>query len=164
VRAGLNAAGMRPELDLPSRPIVSSYGIFTRLHAWLRRLALDRALAAGADPHSSPALGCRAQQLTGGFKRKRLADAVRRLRADARRPLSRGWSSAVPINRGELLAADPLLAEIEAQLGEGVVYCQGVVRLDLLLADGGSSIYAGQGPTRLVAELGAVLDGLEGRG
>jgi hypothetical protein len=164
MRAGVNEPAIRAELELPGGAEVGSYGFFTRVHARLRASALDRALAVGADPHASPALGCRAQQLTGGLKRKRLADAVRRLRADARRPMSRGWSSALPINRGELLAADPLLAEIEAQLREGVVYCQGVVRLDLLLADGGSSVYAGHGPSRLVAELEAVLDGLEGRG
>jgi hypothetical protein len=164
MRAHVNEPALRADFELPRGANLGSYRFFTRLHARLRASALDRSLAMGADPNASPALGCRAQQLTGGFKRKRLADAVRRLRADASKPPSRGWSSALPLNRGELLAADPLLAEIEAQLREGVVYCQGVVRLDLLLTDGASSMYAGSGPGRLVAELEAVLDGLEGRG
>jgi hypothetical protein len=164
VRTGFSDVGTRSGLGLPSAPRFGPHGFLTRSHAWLRRSSLDRALAGGADPQASHALGCRARQLTSESKRRRLADAVRRLRNDAMRPPFRGWSSAVPINTDALIAADPILNVIEADLREGVVYCQGVVALERLLSDGGSSLYVHPGPSTLKSELADILDALEGRG
>lgn len=155
---------MRSELGLPSPPSFGPHGFFTRLHAWLRRSSLDRALAAGADPGASPALGHRARVLTGESKRRRLADAVHRLREEAQLPPSPRWSSAIPINREEVVAADSLLSEIESLLREEVVYCQGVVRLERLFGDGASPVYSQARQGTLRRELEKVLAALRGRG
>jgi hypothetical protein len=152
------------DLGLPDLPALGHQGLLTRLQVWLRRPWLDRALAAGADPHASRALAQRALQLTSDSKRRRLANAIGRLRADAAGPAPIGWSSAIPVNRDALIAADPILRAIEADLRDGVVYCQGVVALERLLTDGGSCLYVPDRARLLKSELAEVLDALEGRG
>ena len=54
-------------------------GLWLRAQVFLSRLGLDRALARGADPLSSPKLALRAEQLQRPKVRERIAKAIERL-------------------------------------------------------------------------------------
>ncbi len=84
-----------------------------RLSVLLHRLTLDRELAAGVDPDSSPQLALRASQLTRGRSRRRLADGLERLLADARR--SGALSSAVR-PRSNLVRSQAVLDALQRRL------------------------------------------------
>ena len=60
-----------------------------RLRARARRLKLDRALAAGADPSDSPLLAARAAQLVDPSTRQRIAACLEQFAFTADRPPSR---------------------------------------------------------------------------
>jgi hypothetical protein len=137
-------------------------GVPTRIRVALRSRCLDRALAEGADPLASPALGLRAQRLTRRRNRVRLAESIERTLVAATTP-SRGRSAAVAPPRPVIEAARLPLLRIEAKLlSEGPVYAQGIARLRLLLTDGGSALYAPANPAELTDELERIIAGLEG--
>jgi hypothetical protein len=63
--------------------------LLVRLQARARRMKLDRALAAGADPSASPLLAARAAQLVAPATRRRIAARLEQLAFTAERPRRR---------------------------------------------------------------------------
>jgi hypothetical protein len=109
---------------------------------WLRRGSLDRSLAAGADPQTSPELARRARQLSSPRFRAGLAASIRNLLDAAEEP-RRAFTSAVPIQRSAILAERELLLELAAELrSDEELRPRGIVLVERLLTDGGSPIYA----------------------
>lgn len=132
----------------------------TRLRARTRRMELDRALAEGADPASSPLLAARAAQLVGRANRYRLAAALEHLALTAEAPL-RLWRAAprrdaVAANRRELM-------ELASTLRRGgLLYARGIAILELVLIDGSGPAYTdarGEGLARQLQLAGAGLGG-----
>jgi hypothetical protein len=128
--------------------------------ARVRWRSLDRALANGADPASSPALAERARHLTRPEVRAGLAESVRGVIEAAsqppvipssRVPLSR---PAVPAARGDLQRLASLLAS------EVPVYAEGLARVELLLTDGGGPLYSADYPAALSRELDRIMTAL----
>jgi hypothetical protein len=111
------------------------------VRVWLRRGSLDRSLAAGADPAASPELSRRARQLTSRRSRSTLAASVRSLVGAAESP-PRGYTSAAPIQRQEILAERELLLELAADLESGdELKPRGIALVERLLIDGDSPLY-----------------------
>jgi hypothetical protein len=111
-----------------------------RLSVLLHRLTLDRELAAGADPDSSPQLALRATQLTGGRSRRRLADGLGRLLVDARRP---GALSSAVHPRANLIRSEAVLDALQRRLrSDERLSPKGLAMLHRMLTDMGSPLYA----------------------
>lgn len=137
--------------------------IFIRVQARLRGRSLDRALSNGEDPASSPVLTRRAAWLTSTKNRHALARSIRRL-LDPPSGRRAGLSAAVPPHRGELAGARMPLARVAALLEiDEPIYARGVARLQLLLSEGGSALYAPHRTGELRGEVEGILDALEGR-
>jgi len=158
--AGLNliAADAR---GLPRAP--DEAGMLVKARARFRGRSLDRALSNGVDPASSGLLTRRAAWLTSTKNRHILARSITRLLdpPSGRRP---GPSAAAPPHRGELAGARMLLARVGALLEiDEPVYARGVARLQLLLTDGDSALYAPHRTGELLGEVEGILDALEGR-
>jgi hypothetical protein len=137
--------------------------MFIKAQAWFRGRSLDRALSNREDPASSAVLARRAAWLTSRKNRHALAQSITRLLdpPSGRRP---GPSATVPPHRGELAGARMLLARVAALLEiDEPVYARGVARLQLLLTDGESALYAPHRTGELVGEAEGILDALEGR-
>lgn len=108
---------------------------------WLRRGSLDRSLAAGADPGTSPELAHRARQVTSPRFRAGLAASIRNLLDAAEEP-RRGLSSAVPVQRYEILSERELLLELAADLeSRDQLQPRGVALIEQLLTNGDSPVY-----------------------
>jgi hypothetical protein len=110
---------------------------------------LDRDLAAGRRPGSSPAHARRARRLVAPRGRRRLAAGLERplAAAVAPRPV---YSAAVPPHRGEVRAArEDLEALVERLRDERPVTARGVALVSLLLSDGASPAYAPRRPGAL---------------
>src|SRR5947209_3640618 len=122
-----------------------------RLSARLRRSALDRALAAGADPAASPTVAVRAAQLGAPSPRARSAAGLESiaLAASADRGPARIQPSrpAVRANRERLLDLAALLRR------SGPLYAQGVAMLELVLIDGCGPAYTDRRGEALTREL-----------
>jgi hypothetical protein len=160
------ATGVRDLHSSLDRALIERAGprLSTRLRVFLRRRSLDHRLADGAAPQSSPELELRARQLVSRADRSRIAESIDRLLAEARSGARSRWSSAVPVDRGAIAAAAPLLSRIAAVLElEGPIYCQGVAMLETMLRDGASAIYGRGGERALSAQLERVIAALEGR-
>ena len=118
----------------------------TALRCRLRRNAVDRELAAGADPDSSECRHLRASELTGESNRKALAAAYERhiVAATSSPPLD-----VLPVNwrgvRAQSLREDP------------GVRVQGVARARLLLTDRESALYDKDDDSGLVHEVRSTL-------
>jgi hypothetical protein len=108
---------------------------------WLHRGSLKRALAAGAEPSSSPDLTRRAGQLTSPRHRRKLAAGLNRTLREAEQSRA-PFTAAVPLRRREILDAR---AEIERLardlLAPGEVQARGVVLVQNLLTDGLSPFF-----------------------
>jgi len=135
--------------------------------AWMRarlcRSGLDAALACGVDPSRSPALAYRSARLTSERGRERLAASLDRVLDAVVRP-ARGWSTAVPPCRDEVVAADALLVQVRELLRSRTpVYSQGAARLENLLRDGGGPLYWPARRGALRHELEVAIAALEGR-
>ena len=127
--------------------------------AW-RGAALDRELAAGADPHLSAVLARRAQTLTSERHRNSVARGLSGALRSARQP-SRRISAAVPPDASELLAAETVLDALEARLRERrPVGAQGMALLRLLLTDPDSALYQAGKDGTLAGELRAAAAAL----
>ena len=113
-----------------------------RLAARWRSLALDRALAEGASPDSDAALALRAQALIGQRARRDLANQIRRIILDARRPARAPWAAVIISHR--------LIREVELDLSrlalrllaEDPVDVRGVASARALICDGSGPLYA----------------------
>jgi hypothetical protein len=115
------------------------------LRVWLRSLELDRALAAGSAPSSSPELALRAELLVAERSRAALAAAVTAAVDAASAPA--GTASFTPIAAARVLeAAGPLVClarELTTAEAPGVA---GVALASLLVCDGaGSPLYEDRG-------------------
>jgi hypothetical protein len=115
--------------------------IFEPARVWLRRGALDRRLARGADPSDSPQLARRAQQLKSRRCRHGLAQGIRNLLDAAEEP-RRALTSAVPLQRRAILTESPLLIGIARELtSEDDLNPRGIALVEQLLTDGDSPLY-----------------------
>jgi hypothetical protein len=132
----------------------------TRLLARGRRLALDRALAEGADPTGSPLLAARAAQLVQPGNRHRLASALEHLALAAEAGPMR--VRVVP-RRRTLEANRARLLELAGTLRNGgLLYARGIAILELVLIDGTGPTYTdphGEGLARQLDLAGASLGG-----
>lgn len=121
--------------------MAASFIPLQRGRVWLHRRDLDRELARGGDPHTNPALARRAEQLTSTRCRRSLAAGIERTLAAAEHP-SRALTSAVPLQRREILAARAGLLALAAELGgTDEVQPRGVALVQRLLTDGDSPLY-----------------------
>jgi hypothetical protein len=123
-----------------------------RLRPWHRVLArcaasrLDRELAAGASPETSPRLAARTVQLTSNKARRDLAASVRRILAAAGDPAAVTVMTArparLPLARAQIRqSADPLAALADCLAAPGPVPAQGVAMVSQLPADGAGPLY-----------------------
>jgi hypothetical protein len=125
------------------------------LRCRLRRTALDRELAAGADPDSSECRHMRASQLTSESNREALAAAYERLlhAATSFPPLD-----VLPVNWRAVRAARPRLERLAQRLREDHgVRAQGVARARLLLTDGDWALHVKDRDSRLMDEVRSTL-------
>lgn len=111
------------------------------LRAWLKRWRLDRELAAGGDPHE-PLRRVRATKLTRLRTRRAIASRLESAIAAAESPPRRTLSPAIPVHRGAVREARPLILSLANALREqGRLSAQGIARAEMLVTDGGSSLY-----------------------
>jgi hypothetical protein len=112
------------------------------LRVRLRRPALDRALADGERPEASPLLALRADQLTRPKEVALVADRIKAILHDAEHPQP-GFSARVPVQRAQVGAARPFVANLAERL-RAVEHpnAVGVARARILLTDGASPFYA----------------------
>ncbi len=110
-----------------------------RLAARVKRFGLDRALAAGEDPHSDPLLACRAEQLGSAPARRRIAGALRGVVQQADRPVS--LSAAVPTAPSVRALRDTMLTLAARLEGERAVGIRGVAKTNVLLTDPASPLF-----------------------
>jgi hypothetical protein len=120
---------------------MTTAGPIQPLRVWLRRGSLDRSLAAGADPATSPALSRRARQLTSRRSRAGLAASIRNL-LDAADEGPRGFTAAVPIQRHEILRERQMLLQLAAELeSHDELKPRGIAMVERLLIEGTSPVY-----------------------
>lgn len=132
-----------------------------RLRARFCTWKLDRALARGASPDSSPALSLRANRLIGRNLRRRLAQELRELPAHAVRPPCR-LDAGVPICRQGVLRAVGLLEELAARVeGRDPVDARGVAQVRALLTNPDSPLFDPAGVEAFVRALRTTLDSLD---
>jgi hypothetical protein len=107
----------------------------------LHRASLDARLAAGEDPHATPALRRRASQLCDLSTRRSIGRAV--LAAIVRAQRRGSLTSAVPVSPEAFQEAHPALAQVAIALSSPEpVEPQGVAQVVKLLRDGGGPLYA----------------------
>jgi hypothetical protein len=117
-----------------------------RLRVQLHHLRLDDELAHGADPHSSPELALRADQLMRG--RERIAVAIERALDSARRP-GPVFSARVPVRRDQALECSSEILALTERLREDPIDVRGVAMASRLVHDGASALYLDGGPSLL---------------
>jgi len=142
-----------PMSDGERAPLRSSWLVALRCR--LHRKAIDRELAAGADPDSDECRHLRASQLTAQSNREALAATYDRFLVGATSvfPLD-----AVPTNWRGIRAARPQLDRLAQRLREDPgVRAQGVARARLLLTDRKSALYAEDDDSSLVHEVRSTL-------
>jgi hypothetical protein len=144
----------RPPARSPKRePLRRSWLIALRCR--LRRNAIDRELAGGADPDSNECRHLRASQLTSQSNRETLAAAYERL---VRAATSFPPLDVLPVNWRAVRAARPRLERLAQRLREDRgVRAQGVARARLLLADRDSALHARERDARLLDEVRSTL-------
>jgi hypothetical protein len=136
-----------------------SPGPWVRLAARLRAAALDRALAAGADPSASRLLAARALALTAPAARRELAGA---LEVVLRGRHSRSRRRLAP-PRAAVDANAETLSELAALLRSGApLYARGLARVAMLITDGTGPLYARCDDAALAAALRAARAALPG--
>jgi hypothetical protein len=145
---------------VPARP--PREGHLTRLRVRLRRGALDRRLAAGAEPTADADLSRRAEELTEGDARRRVAMVIRRVIAEAVGPPTT-FSSKAPLARAAIVACTPRLRAIAGRLeSDHVVAARGVAKAAMLIHDGSGPLYSVSTPEvalrRRLAEIAAALE------
>ena len=108
---------------------------------WPHRRALTRALAAGAEPSSSPELARRAEQLTSPASRRKLADGLYGALRAAEAP-PRPLSTVIAVQRREIVAAREEIERLaETLLAPGEVRAGGVALVEDLLTDSTSPLF-----------------------
>jgi hypothetical protein len=134
-----------------------------RLAARRRSLTLDRALAAGTSPDSEAALALRAQALIGKRARRAVANQIRRIILDARRPSISRWPEVI-ISHRLVLDVESDLSQLAVRLlAEEPVDVRGVAGARILICDGCGPLYAGgrTGANELRAAIDEATEALE---
>ena len=127
---------------------------YKSLRAWFFRRELDRRIAHGADPGSTPELRRRARELVSPAFRARMAAGLRRTLAAAEQPWPPRLSAQVPVQRGAILDERARLIGLARLLTEEeTVSARGVARIEELLTDGRSPLYYPAPPGALTAAL-----------
>ncbi len=125
--------------------------LLVRLRAATRRMELDRHLAMGADPGSTPELACRAHVLAGWRMRHALAAGLEQRVAEAVAP-PRREGAAAPIVREEVRIAQEQLLRLAAALrAEPAPHVRGIAEASRLLTDGRSPMFVA-GPAGTLRE------------
>jgi hypothetical protein len=133
-------------------------GLWLRFVTWSRSSALDRELAAGADPMTSDELSLRAGQLRSARSRTRLACGLRGVvNLSGRQSGPLGLQPSL-LRRSEVQASKDLLLELADRLDASPASTEGLARTSLLIADGSSPMYRGSdGPPLRVAAFEALV-------
>ena len=134
--------------------------LLVRLRARARRLKLDRALAAGADPSASPLLAARAAQLVAAT-RQRIAARLEQLAFTAERP--RRHAQTLPLPGAVRPNQESLIALARTLRREQLSYAHGIAMLELILWDGTGPGYTDPSGERLARQLALAAQGLTGR-
>jgi hypothetical protein len=107
----------------------------------LSRWRLDRELAGGGDPHE-PLLRARATKLAHSRVREAIASRLESAIAEAESGPRHTLSAAIPVRREAVREARPLILSLAIALREpGTPSPEGVARAEMLVSDGGSSLY-----------------------
>lgn len=134
--------------------------VWLALVVWCRAAQLDRQLAAGASPQSSPWIGLRAQRITGRRSRGRVAGGLARALSRAE-DITPGTAATWP-HRQEVFAARIVLRALDRRLrAPEPVMARGVAMLKVLLTDGASPLYRLGEPGALGSHLRAAAAALE---
>lgn len=131
------------------------------LMARWRSIALDRQLADGVDPETSPELATRAAQLTSRRSRRRVAGGLAGAFQTAQDPRPR-FTAALPPQPPELLDARVVVTTLTRRLDDPApVGVRGVAMLTELLTDVASPLYQNEEPGLLGSRLRAAAAALE---
>lgn len=122
------------------------------LGARLFDASLDRKLAEGQAPESSPLLAARAQLLASPAERRGLAESWLSLLVEAREPVAL-LSPRVPLIRERILAAQTLIQALAGALSAPMLTSRGVAMTSTLRCDGSGPIYNRE----CTADLGSAL-------
>ena len=155
MRTVLVADGRDPPMVAPGR--ASRY---ERLLARTMTQRLDRSLAEGMSPDSSPILSLRAHRLIGATTRQKFANELRQLMRAAERA-HHPFDPTIPLARREILLARETLGELADALDtRDPVDAQGVAQVHLLLTDSASPLYKSRRGNVLNRSLENALDAL----
>jgi hypothetical protein len=129
----------------------------------VRATRLDRDIAAGVSPDSSPVLALRAQALVQPSMRRLLAGRVRQVLTEATGDDAlRFLDPRIPVQRDRVVdATDALRSLIERLLLPGPVPARGVAVARLVLTDGAGPLYNPSCPDDLRARVQAAVEQLE---
>jgi hypothetical protein len=117
-------------------------GLMTRVIARVRGREIDDQLLAGNPPDGNPVALARLARLLDVRYRSKLADALRRLLAAAKRGRLNPFVAELPLQVPEVLGAEPLILKLAAELEhEESVSPRGVILADRLIRDGDSPVY-----------------------
>jgi hypothetical protein len=138
-----------------SVPLIVRFSVL----AWRRDL--DQQLAAGGDPHASPARELRAAQLCGIRTRRGIARRLRGMIEAAHRG-SRDHLTRGRVARSEILAEADVLRDLAARLeAPRPVNPMGVALANALVSDANSPLKVGSEPGTLHAVVGLATVALE---
>ena len=128
-------------LHLPLRHAPRSDSLGSRARAWVHQFELDRQLADGADPASSPALRARAHQLLSAHFRRELIAQLGGVLAKAEHPPH--WRSlSLPVCAEEVRTARQSLEALHQALQDPAVpSVQGVALAACLINDPHGPVY-----------------------
>ena len=129
------------KLPAAARPLVAPFSWTLRLRVWRSSLVLDRRLAEGAAPTSSPELELRARQLRGPRSRRALSEGLIGAVEAAANPPSL-WLSRRPVDvSGVSQAARSLRALARDLVGLSEPSVRGIAMVSFLLCEPGSPLY-----------------------
>lgn len=139
--------------------------IMVRARVFVSRLRLDRALAKGVDPATSPELALRAEQLRRPRARERIAKAIERLVAlsfgDPRRHIG---PAMLPFRHQRVKPNLDRFADLaEALRRAGPHSVKGLAMASTLLDDGRGPLYANDPGEQLEVALDATISEIEAR-
>jgi hypothetical protein len=130
--------------------------------ARVRAARLDRQLAAGVVPWSSPTHAARALQLTSDRHRRALASSLERLIEDAERPPAPFRGARIVPCRAQVRDALPVILAVTSRLRDSApVDARGIAQLSTLLSDGGGPCYKRIHPGALTVALEPVWQCLD---
>jgi hypothetical protein len=148
--------------ELKDSTMLRPPGLALRLHVFLRRRRLDRALAEGSVACQAEHRELREAQLEDPARRRRLAHSLRRTVADAENPTVAMQRSSVPLPREIVLPLrEGLLGLAERLEQPGPVNPCGVARLRLLLSDRRGPLYNRRAERSLSDAIWWIADGLQ---